>query len=134
MSIAITRLQINLRKAIDLKLPFETQDVQDTRPPGSKRDEISMIFVHGGNPRGVTSTLNIQLRSMSSQHATLSDSRPVDGARIDNLARTSTIYNGDEYVRVEERGSWTHSCLNEGNTVVRPTSRVVPMGPRILRP
>ncbi|PVF97479.1 hypothetical protein CPB86DRAFT_423784 [Serendipita vermifera] len=127
MSIAITRLQINLRKAVDLEPPLD--DVQTTPPPESRRDETSVILIWGKNRRGIyTLTSDIQLRSMTStHHRALSDydSHHVNGAR-------STFQDEGEYGRGEESELPRHLPPNESIAVTRSTTRAVPIGPRVL--
>ncbi|PVF90754.1 hypothetical protein CPB86DRAFT_593273 [Serendipita vermifera] len=135
MSIAITRLQINLREAA-VELEPLLNNLQETPPPESRREETSVILIWGNDRRGIhTLTSNIQSRSMTStHHRTPSDyeSHHIRQVQTDTLARASTFRDEDGYAGMEESEPVTYIHPSQNIAVTRSTIRVMPMGPRGL--
>ncbi|PVF97484.1 hypothetical protein CPB86DRAFT_423997 [Serendipita vermifera] len=135
MSIAITRLQINLREAA-IELEPLLNNVQATPPPPESREEgRSVIFIRETNRHGIyTLTPDIQSRSMASPH----HGPPIDHdshrvqVQTAPVARAPTFRGDGEYRGVEESEVSTRIHPNEGIVVARSANRVVPMGPRAL--
>ncbi|PVF97481.1 hypothetical protein CPB86DRAFT_423819 [Serendipita vermifera] len=135
MSIAITRLQINLRKAVVLQQPPDTLYAQRVPSSEVKTDESSVIHISRKNEGGVgSSTPDVELWSMmSTHHGGRSDynSRQVKGAHTGTIARSRPFQGEKEHGRVGKLKLSTHSYPNEG--VSPSTTRVVSMGSRMSK-
>ncbi|PVF97483.1 hypothetical protein CPB86DRAFT_785784 [Serendipita vermifera] len=135
MSVAITRLQINLRKAVVLQQPPDTLYVQRMASSEIKRDELSVIHISGNNEGRIgSSTPGIELWSlMSTYHEGCRDynSHHVEGAQTGTFARVQTFRGEKEHERVENSKPSAHSYPNDDASI--STTRVVPRGPRISK-
>ncbi|PVF97477.1 hypothetical protein CPB86DRAFT_706987 [Serendipita vermifera] len=134
MCISVTRLQLNLLKAVDPLQPSSTSHL-----PGMRRFTRagpSVVLTRGHHDRGIsTSTPAIQLRSMrSTRHGTRSyyKSHELTATQTGTFAHISTFQEEDEYGRVRGLEVSMQSFPEEDVAVTRPTTMIVPSGPRII--
>jgi hypothetical protein len=135
MCISVTRLQLNLLKAVDPLQPSSTSHLPGM-PRRLTRAGPSMVASRGRHERGISSsTQAIQLRSMrSTRHGTRSyhKTQELTGTHTGTFAQITTFQDEDEYGRVRGLEISMQSFPDSDAAVTRTATVLVPSGPRII--